>query len=257
MLQKILFYTSLLLTPLLTTAHIPYLDSAGLHNSYTSAFQFHDNTYSRALCTTTYCPPRYFQPPSNSTNATRGGFKRPRWTGESWSKVFLSAGEDLHFEFGVPNIPALEFPSFRPTVYLLGRCLPSPRVFGHPQPQFLENPGSQLDLPRGCKLKGLRFHLSDPGWEATKFYEKYIGATFLRYLDYTVPVGCDGEVYIVVKGWEKRVTEYYVSVGKEEQFPPYESTDGIAKVEDVKKWANGEVAGVGKFCQRRGIWERE
>ncbi|KAK6339177.1 hypothetical protein TWF718_008600 [Orbilia javanica] len=257
MLQKIFLYTSLLITPLLTSAYVPYVDDNNVHNSYSTAFEFPDNTYSRALCTRTRCPPLYFQPLSNATNATRGSFKRPQWSGESWSKVYLKAGEDLSFGFGVPHIPALEFPSFRPDVYILGKCLPPPRAFGRPRPQLLDFPSNQLDIPHGCGLQGLKFHLSDPGWRPTEFFEKDLEATLLKYLEYKVPVGCDGEIYIVVKALEKRITEHYVSIGGSGGWPPYESTDGVAKMSDAKAWAKGQAPGIGKFCQRRGFWEKE
>ncbi|KAK6502784.1 hypothetical protein TWF481_007831 [Arthrobotrys musiformis] len=257
MLRKILLCTTLLLTPLLTSAHIPYLDTYNLYNSYSSAFKFPDNVQSRALCTTTRCPPVYFLPPSNSTNSTGNGFKRPRWSGQSWSKVYLSAGENLHFEFGVPHIPALEFPSFRPTVYLLSKCPPSPHAFGHPEPQYLEYPNNQLDISRRYRLKGLRFQLSDPGWQGRRFYERRIGATFLRYLNYRVPVECSGDVYIVVDGGsERRIAEFYVAVGTREG-PIGGDTQGVAGETEIKAWANGEEPGIGTYCQRRGIWEKE
>lgn len=79
----------------------------------------------------------------------------------------------------------------------------------------------------------------------------------MRYLDYKVPVGCDGEVYIVVKGREKRITEYFVAVGGEKGGPRRGGTEGVASEGDVKEWAKGEVAGVGKLCEKRGIWEKE
>ncbi|KAK6513505.1 hypothetical protein TWF281_005129 [Arthrobotrys megalospora] len=252
MLRRILLAAAFFLSPLLTSAHVPYLDDYNIHNSYGSAFAFPDNIYSRALCTTTRCPPRTFQ--RNSTSSHTGGYRK-LWSPESWSKVYLQAGENLHFEFGVPHIPALEYPSFRPTVYLLGKCLPSPDVFGHPKPQEIEYPS--FDLPPNYHFKALRFHLADPIWEPTKFHERHLGATFLSYLNYTVPVGCDGYVYIVVETYEKRVVEFYVAVGKKDEFPPYENTDGIASIEDTKAWADGDIPGVGRYCQKKGIWERE
>lgn len=250
MFRNILLLATLVLSPILTSAHIPYLDNYNVHNSYASAFQFADNVYSRALCTTTRCPPRFYQ--DNSTIAY--GYRK-RWSKESWSKVYLHAGETLHFEFGVPHIPALEYPPFRPTVYLIGECLPSPEIFGSPGPQELEYP--YFDLPAGYSLGALRFHLADPIWEPKKVYEQHLDATFLEYLNYTVPVECDGYVYIVVESYEKRITEYYVAVGEKDEFPPYESTYGIASTADAKAWANGDNHEVGKYCKRSGVWERE
>ncbi|KAK6332648.1 hypothetical protein TWF730_004308 [Orbilia blumenaviensis] len=252
MLQRILLLTAFAISPLLTSAHTPYLDEYNVHNSYGSAFEFSDNIYSRALLTTTRCPPRFYQ--DNGTYPSYTSGYRKRWSAESWSKVYVHSGESLHFEFGVPHIPALEYPEFRPTVYLVGKCLPSQHAFGYPKPQELEHPS--LDLPRSYKFKALRFHLADPIWQPTKFDEKHLDATFLVYLNYTVPVECDGNVYIVVEAYEKRIVEYYVAVGQREGFP-YESTDGIASLAATKAWASGDEPGVGRYCKRRGFWERE
>ncbi|EWC43719.1 hypothetical protein DRE_07471 [Drechslerella stenobrocha 248] len=229
------------------SAHLPYLDPTNAHNSFATAFEFPDNEYSRALCTTTSCPPPHFQ--GNRTVQSH----RSRWSKQSWSKVYVGAGEKLHFEFGVPHLPALEYPSFRPTVYLVGQCLPSCEVFGYPEPQPLES--APFDMP--YHLKALRFYLPDPVWEPTKFYESHLDATFLNYLDYTVDMECEGDVYIVVEWHEKRVVEYYVAVGETDEFPANGNGAGIASLAAAKKWAQGHNPNVGKFCRKRGIWERE
>ncbi|EPS44846.1 hypothetical protein H072_1170 [Dactylellina haptotyla CBS 200.50] len=257
MLRHMIIAGLFLLVSHLTSAHLPYLDPDNSHGSYYTAFQFPDSLYSRALCTTTTCPPPNHQYNRTSYYTNYGGYQKP-WSKESWSKVYVRAGECLHFEFGVPHIPALEYPVFRPTVYLLGSCLPPCAVFGYPAPYEIEYP--PFDLPYGYTyntLKALRFNLADPGYQPAKFYEPHLDSTFLSYLNYTVPIGCDGDVYIIVETHEKRIVEYYVAVGEKEGFPPYGSTEGIASVQETQAWANGDNPKVGEYCRKRGYWERE
>ncbi|KAJ6262690.1 hypothetical protein Dda_1246 [Drechslerella dactyloides] len=236
----------------LAAAHLPYLDAQNSHNSIHTAFSFPDNIYSRALLTTTTCPPRYYNH-GNKTHTQPATARAKPWSRYSWSKVYVGGDECLTFEFGVPHIPALEYPSFRPTVYLVGECLPPARAFGYPEPQPLEYP--PFDLPSGYRATALRFHLADPIWEAEKIDEPRLDATLLSYLNYSVPVKCSGEVYIVVETHEKRVVEYYVAVGELEELPA--STAGVATLAEARAWAQGEDKRVGQYCPRRGIWERE
>ncbi|KAF3928718.1 hypothetical protein AA313_de0206217 [Arthrobotrys entomopaga] len=252
MFHHLLLFTVLLIGSHLGCAHIPYLDPYNSHNSYASAFNFPDNLYSRALCTTTACPPRSYQ--YNSTSSY-GNYGRKPWSKQTWSKVYVRASDCLHFEFGTPHLPALEYPVFRPSIYLLGNCLPPSQVFGYPVPE--EIPFPSFDLPYGYAPQVLRFDLGKPGYDPVKFYEPTLESTFLSYLNYTVPVVCDGEVYIVVEVGEKRIVEYYVAVGEKEGFPPYGSVMGIGSVNETRAWADGDNPKVGMYCPRRGYWERE
>ncbi|KAF3940343.1 hypothetical protein ABW19_dt0201822 [Dactylella cylindrospora] len=239
--SRLFFFALLSISPFLALAHLP---------SYGSAFKFPDNIYSRALCTTTTCPPRYYQHNKTSIYGSPSYYSK-----QSWSKVYLKGGESLHFEFGVPYLPALEYPAFRPTIYLIGYGLPDCEAFGYPKPQVLEYP--TFDLPYGYYPKVLRFHLPDPVYEPAIYYERHLDATFANYLNYTVPVECDGDVYIVVESNEKRIVEYFVAVGETEGFPTGGSTTDIASVEDTKYWAQGKNPSVGGYCKRRGYYERE
>ncbi|KAK6530081.1 hypothetical protein TWF694_003453 [Orbilia ellipsospora] len=252
MLHHLLPFTIFLIGSHFVSAHIPYLDLYNSHNSYTSAFTFPDSLYSRALCTTTACPPRSYQ---YNRTSYYSSYQRKSWSKQTWSKVYVQAGDCLHFEFGIPHLPALEYPVFRPSVYLLGNCLPPSEIFGYPAPQ--EIPFPSFDIPYGYAPQALQFDLGNQAYEPVKFYEPQLDATFLSYLNYSVPVGCDGEVYIIVETGEKRIVEYYVAVGEKEGFPPYGSVMGIASVNETKAWANGEDARVGTYCKRQGYWERE
>ncbi|KAK6332841.1 hypothetical protein TWF696_002863 [Orbilia brochopaga] len=250
---RVIAFLSLFLS--YATAHLPYLDSQNSHNSIHTAFSFPDNVYSRALLTTTTCPPRFY-PHGNKTHTPPSGTHTKPWSKYSWSKVDVRGDECLHFEFGVPHLPALEYPSFRPTVYLVGECLPSAAEFGYPGPQTLEYP--PFDLPYNLRgASALRFHLADPIWQPSKFYEPNLDATLLSYLNYSVPVTCSGEVYIVVETHEKRVVEYYVAVGEVEGLPAGGVPAGIATLAEAQAWAQGADKRVGRYCPRRGIWERE
>ncbi|KAF3932022.1 hypothetical protein ABW20_dc0103995 [Dactylellina cionopaga] len=255
--QPTLALTFFILHSLFVSAHIPYLDPRNSHNSFASAFQFPDCLYSRAVCTTTNCPPPVRLSNSTSLRPRHDGRRGKRWSKQSWSKVFIPAGQDIHFEFGVPHLPALEFPTFYPTVSLIGDCIPAPscKGFPDPKPQQIEWPSS--DLPSGYHPKALQFNLADPGYQPTKFYESHLEATFLSYLNITVPVTCGGDVYIVVETNEKRIVEFYVAVGEKEGFPSFGSSMGIATTEQAKRWANGANSKVGTYCKKAGIWDRE
>lgn len=249
MFARFFTYIVLLLTPRLVSAHLPYLDPYNSHSSFGSAFEFKDNVYSRALCTTTTCPPQYYQHNKTSYYGSQSYYSR-----YSWSKVYVGFGESLTFDFGLPYLPSLEYPPFRPTVYLIGDCLPGCEAFGYPKPQVLEYP--TFDLPYGYYPKILRFHLADPGYQPTVFFEERLEVNLANYLNYTVPVTCAGTVFIVVESREKRIVEYYVAVGAKDGIPPGGDPD-IDSLYEARHWAQGKNPAVGSYCKRKGYYERE
>lgn len=252
MLNHLILTLTLLTNALLISAHLPYLDPINTHSSYENPFVFPDNNYSRVLLSTTTCPPPYYQKNKTAYYYDYDAY----YSKQTWSKVHLTAGEPWHFEFGIPYLPSLEYPPFRPSVYLIGECLPSCDSFGYPKPQQLNYIPFQMSYGYQ-NLKALRWFLPDPAFQPSIYYDRHLEAQLAIFMNYTVPVYCEGDYYIVVETSDKRVVEYFTAVGDKEGFPPGGDPTGIASLEEAQGWAQGENYDVGRYCKRQGYWERE